>query len=78
MSIRAIIITGDRPGAEVRWGGTQVHDIIEADNARKMRRLVLASIHCVEDDVVTIKYEDTERPDLPGKDVTGRFVEIAA
>lgn len=78
MSLRAIIITGDRPGAPVRWGGTQVHDIIEAETTRKMRRLVLKSIHCVEDDVVTISYEDVDRPDLPGKDVTRRFVEVGS
>jgi hypothetical protein len=74
MSTRAIIISGDRPGAPVRWGGTQVHDIIVEDDARKLRRLVLKSIDLMEDDIVSIVYEDTERPDLPGKDVTGRFI----
>jgi hypothetical protein len=74
MSLRAIIITGDRPGAPERWGGTQVHDIIVAETARKLRPLVLKSIEHVEDDVVLITYEDSERPDKPGKDVTGRYV----
>lgn len=82
MSIRAIIISGDRPGAPVRWGGTQVHDIIEQPTTpygrRKLRRLVRESVHGLEDDIVTIKFENTETPSDPGRDVTAQFVTLEA
>lgn len=80
MSIRAIIIEGDREGAPERWGGTQVRDIIEQPDTPygrgRLKRLVNDCISGCHDDIVVIKYEDTERPDLPGRDVTAEFITI--